>query len=205
MSRGATARLFVAIDPPLQAREQLAEWARGAVAGAREPGATRGGLRALSAQSLHLTLCFLGARPVGEIEALAAAVGGCVEQACELAVGAPLWLPPRRPRALAVEIHDLAGELAGVHARVSAAIGQASGWEPERRRFRPHITLVRAGRSALGARGSRSGRTRSERPLPATPRIAFTPAAIVLYRSWLAPEGASYEQIASCELAPLAR
>lgn len=98
--------------------------------------------------------------------------------------------------------------LARVHAHVSTALADAGGWEPERRRFRPHITLVRIGRGALAARGSRDDRSRREpqpQPLPATPRLDFAPEAIVLYRSWLDPAGASYEPLARSELAPAAR
>jgi 2'-5' RNA ligase len=194
MSRGATARLFVAIDPPPPACEQLAEWARGVAASSRTFGSPRGALRLLDAQSLHLTLCFLGSRPVGEIEALAGALAPCAECACELSVGAPLWLPPRRPRALAVEIHDRHGELAHLHERVSVALANASAWRAERRRFRPHVTLARV-RAGVSDR-SRADRSGSARALPATPRLSFTPEAIVLYRSWLAPEGATYEELA---------
>jgi hypothetical protein len=70
MSRGATARLFVAVDPPAAACEELAVWARAAAAasGAQRAGAKAASLRLLPAQALHLTLCFLGARPVAEIE-----------------------------------------------------------------------------------------------------------------------------------------
>jgi 2'-5' RNA ligase len=198
MSRGATARLFVAVDPPLSVREELVEWARGVAVAARAAGSSRGALRLLDAESLHLTLCFLGSRPVGEIEALAAALAPCAEQPCELYVGAPLWLPPRRPHALAVEIHDRAGELARVQQRVSTALSSASAWRPERRRFRPHITLARVRRGA----GDRSGR---ERALPATPRLSFTAETIVMYRSWLAPEGASYEELARSAVATAGR
>jgi RNA 2',3'-cyclic 3'-phosphodiesterase len=126
-------------------------------------------------------------------------------------VGAPLWLPPRRPHALAVEIHDRDGELARVHERVSGALAGASAWRPERRRFRPHITLARVrgrvgGSRAAGARTpARAESPRRELSLPATPRLSFTPEAIVLYRSWLAPEGASYEALASTSLLTGAR
>jgi 2'-5' RNA ligase len=202
MSRGASARLFVAVDPPLHVREELGDWARRVAVEAR----SRGGLRVLAASSLHLTLCFIGSRPVGEIDALTAAIGGCDEHACELSVGAPLWLPPRRPRALAVEVNDRGGELARVHARVSGALSSVSGWQPERRRFKPHITLIRVGRGAFGTTGhSGSDRARREQPLPATPWLSFVPEAIVLYRSWLAPDGASYEALARSELTPAAR
>ncbi len=200
----------MAVDPPLAVREQLVEWARDVAAAAREAGSARGSLRLLDAESLHLTLCFLGSRPVGEIDALAAALAAGAEDACELSVGAPLWLPPRRPHALAVEIHDRDGELARLHERVSGELASVSGWRPERRRFRPHITLARvrgrvgAGRRARSDRSHADGSGR-ERSLPATPRLSFTPEAIVLYRSWLASEGATYEALASRGLAAAAR
>jgi len=110
-------------------------------------------------------------------------------------VGAPLWLPRRRPRSLAVEIHDRSGEFARVQERVSGGLASVSAWRPERRRFRPHVTLARVRRGAAGGRWPTTGSGR-EQPLPATPQLSFTPEAIVLYRSWLAPEGATYEALA---------
>jgi 2'-5' RNA ligase len=191
---GSEARLFVAADPPLAVREELAAWARGARASlsAGAGGRAREALRLMDVEALHLTLCFLGERPVQEIDALADALRACVEHSCELSVGAPLWLPPRRPRALAVEIHDPDGRLARAQARIALALSQASGWEPQQRRFRAHITLARMREGALG-----KGRAQA---LPATPQLRFAPAEIVLYRSWLSPAGASYEAIAACEL-----
>jgi RNA 2',3'-cyclic 3'-phosphodiesterase len=203
MSGGATARLFVAIDPPLRVREELAEWALGVAVGSRASGASRSALRLLDVSLLHLTLCFLGSRPVAEIDALAEGVRSCHERACELSLGAPLWLPPRRPRALAVEVHDRDRALTGMQERVSRSLSALSGWEASRGRFRPHITIARV---RWGAKGG-SGRTLLDRaghehPMPATPRIGFAPEAVVLYRSWLSPEGASYQVLASCELQP---
>jgi 2'-5' RNA ligase len=200
MSRGAAARLFVAVDPPPQACEQLAAWTRGASAGVglRAGEGGRPPLRLLAPESLHLTLCFLGSRPVAEIEAIAGALGTCARPVGELRVGAPLWLPPRRPRALAVEVHDDDGELTGLQADVSRAIATISSWEPERRRFRAHVTLAR-----IGA-GSVLRSSRGELSLPATPPLRFTPAALILYRSWLSPAGASYEPLVSCDLPPTA-
>jgi RNA 2',3'-cyclic 3'-phosphodiesterase len=151
-------------------------------------------MRVLDAHSLHLTLCFLGSRPVAEIDALAAALGACAAPVGELSVGAPLWLPPRRPRALAVEIGDREGDLARVQGAVAHALAGASGWQPERRRFRAHVTVARVREGVAGAHAM----------LPATPRLTFTPGALVLYRSWLAPTGAEYQPIAVRELAALA-
>jgi 2'-5' RNA ligase len=201
MSRGATARLFVAVDPTASVREGLVEWTRGVAAGARMAGSSRGWLRLLDADSLHLTLCFLGSRPVAEIEALSAALADRAEPAVELSLGAPLWLPPRRPHALAVEVVDRTGELARLQESVSGALAGVSAWTPERRRFRPHITLARV----RGGGRSRSSARPREQPLPATPRLDFTAEAIVLYRSWLASDGATYEALAECALATAER
>jgi len=185
----------VAADPPASVREQLAAWARGVRSslGSGRGGGGREALRLVDTDDLHLTLCFLGERPVGEIDALAHALRSSRESSCELSVGAPLWLPPRRPRALSVEIDDRDGELAGIQARVSEALCEVSGWEPQRRRFRAHVTVARMREGALGASYAR--------PLEPTPQLSFEPVSIVLYRSWLSPAGATYEALETCELA----
>ena len=203
MSRGATARLFVAADPPGEVRVELAAWARDAAAGLAGPVGvgSRGGpgsLRVLDTELLHITLCFLGSRPVAEIDPLAAALPACAGHICELSLGAPLWLPPRRPGALAVAVHDEDGELGRLQGNVAAALASVSRWEAERRRFRAHITVarIRGGGGRRGA-GPRSG------PLPpATPSVRFAPESLTLYRSWLSPAGASYEALARCVLVP---
>ena len=75
MSGGARARLFVAVDPPLAVREQLALWAR--TAAAARPTVAHPTLRLLDPDLLHLTLCFLGSRPVAEITAIGSTLGEC--------------------------------------------------------------------------------------------------------------------------------
>jgi 2'-5' RNA ligase len=146
--------------------------------------------RVLPSEALHLTLCFLGARPSGEVDALAAAMEGCGGEIGELLVGAPVWLPPRRPRALAVEIHDPLDLLAALQARVRDALASVSSWEPPRTRFRAHVTVIRA-RDLSGAIGV---------VLPATPRLSFVPERMALLRSHLEPAGARYETVASAPL-----
>ena len=154
-------------------------------------------MRLLEPEALHVTLCFLGGRPVGEIEAIASVLSGCTTPVGALSLGAPLWLPPRRPRALAVEVHDRDGGLTRLHEGLRGALADATGWQAERRRFKAHITVARMrGRSAGWRRFAQAG----EPPLPATPPLSFTPAAVVLYRSWLSPAGASYQALATCEL-----
>lgn len=102
------ARLFVALDLPAPVVEALAAWRAPVL---REAAA----LRPVRPEALHATLCFLGwkaeeeAAPLGEL--VRACVGGSAG-AAGLALGAPLWLPRRRPRVLALALEDRHGQLA---------------------------------------------------------------------------------------------
>jgi RNA 2',3'-cyclic 3'-phosphodiesterase len=195
MTGAAGARLFVAVDPPARVCEELVAWARSALRGANAIGGKASSVRVLDPELLHVTLCFLGNRPVAEIAAIGQALEECASGVGELEIGAPLWLPPRRPRALAVEVRDDAhGGLAGLHRMLVQALARACGYEEERRRFRAHVTLARM-------REAPRGRA-AERALPPTPALSFTPTEVVLYRSWLSPAGASYEPLARRTLVP---
>jgi 2'-5' RNA ligase len=158
----------------------------------------------LDTELLHVTLCFLGNHLAGEMDALADQIALCEGKAGNLSLGAPVWLPTRNPRVLAVELHDERGWLSRLQVEVIAAIKQASGWQPDdtshtgvsderagtkptKRRFHPHVTVARL----------RRGAAPQERILPPTPSASFTPREVVLYRSWLSPQGASYEAVAS--------
>jgi RNA 2',3'-cyclic 3'-phosphodiesterase len=192
MARGASARLFVALDLPAPVRGELVRWGRAAALSTRAAGAR---LRVLEPEALHVTLCFLGERPAGEIGALGDALGAACATSPPvgaLALGAPLWLPPRRPRALAVELRDdAAGALAALRGELVRALAAVCDFEVGRRRFQPHVTVARLRpREAPGERG-----------LPATPALTFAPASATLYRSWLTPSGATYEGLASHGLA----
>lgn len=201
MSSGkTTARLFVALDLAGEVCDELAAWAREAAAGSglRVQGTGDGPLRLLAAQSLHLTLCFLGERPAQEIDAIDAALEACATDVGELSLGAALWLPAKRPRALAVEVHDGAGELGRLHGALSRTIAGATAWEPDRRRFRAHVTVARVRGGARAARQSLAARPQ----LPATPRLAFAVESITLYDSRLDPAGAVHEALASSRLLP---
>jgi 2'-5' RNA ligase len=184
--------------------DDLAAWARSAARATRaEARGRHSSIRVLGANLLHVTICFLGEHPAEQISVLAAELEDSVRPAVQLSVGAPLWLPPRRPRALAVELHDEGGALARVHAEVAARLEPAEelpppgpsgpiGHRARPRRFRPHITVARL-RSGGGRRSRSAGG--AEPQLPPTPALSFAPAELVLYRSWLSPEGASYEAL----------
>jgi 2'-5' RNA ligase len=196
-----TARLFVAVDPPPEVCERLSAWAKIAV---QSIGLRRGAsspVRVLDPELLHVTLCFLGERPLAEIATLDEALAACAAPVGELQIGAPVWLPPRRPRTLGVEVRDEqdsdpAESLAALHEGLIDALARACGFTRERRRFRAHVTLARM------KEDRRRGYGIERAPLPPTPALSFTPEALVLYRSWLSPAGASYEALATRTLAP---
>ena len=70
----------MAVDPPEEVCGELAAWARaalGAVVAGDPDRRERGSpakVRVLGAETMHVTLCFLGGRPIGEVETIAAAL-----------------------------------------------------------------------------------------------------------------------------------
>ncbi len=178
MTRGSSIRLFAALLPPPECTEALAGWARSELAGP--------GRRLLAPDMMHLTMSFLGERPVPELATLTAALAEIDAKAPELGLGAPVFLPPRQPRTVAVEVTDDSGSLAELQRRTADALEAASSWQPPKRRFRPHITVARLRRDSVveGVPG-------------ATPPLTFRPVALELLRSHLLPEGAVYEALAT--------
>ncbi|WP_457030367.1 RNA 2',3'-cyclic phosphodiesterase [Kitasatospora sp. P5_F3] len=141
-------RLFVAVNPPVVAVQELAD----AVAPLRElPGAER--LRWSGVDGWHLTLAFLGELPVTELPALTGllarvaeehgahrlrlAGGGCFgDRVLWAGVDGEVWALRR----LAEAVREGVGEL---------------GVETDQFGFHPHLTLARAGSSQGRRRAAR--------------------------------------------------
>jgi 2'-5' RNA ligase len=142
-------------------------------------------------EALHVTLCFLGWHMEAEVGPIAAACGvAAADPAPRLAVSGALWLPPRRPRVLAVELQDLGGRLAHTQAALSDALSAGGWYEPEKRPYMAHVTVARVKTRSSGGR---------EPPEP--PPLEFQGSRVVVYRSRLSRSGARYEGLASVELA----
>lgn len=175
-------RLFVALELPAEVREALAAWASDL--GLR-------GLRLLAAQQLHVTLCFLGWQAQEAAEPIAAACRPVeVSGALALRLDRAIWLPPRRPRVLAVALDDSSGRLAALQGDLSHRL-EAGGWYvPERRPYMAHVTLARVRRNA------------TVRPvdLPNPPGASFTASHVTLFRSRLSAAGARYEALSTVGL-----
>jgi len=81
--------------------------------------------------------------------------------------------------------------LAQLHRDLELALTDAIGLQPERRRFRAHVTVGRVRRGT---------RVRMQDPLE-PPALEFRAATLTLYRSQTAPSGARYEPLACAALA----
>jgi 2'-5' RNA ligase len=176
-------RLFVALELPGHVRETLMAW-RGDLGRAGE-------LRPVSAESLHATLCFLGWQSASEIDGIGAACGVVAREAApELSLGDARWLPPRRPRVLAVDLVEPSGAMTRVQAALSQTLAAGGWYEPEKRPYLAHATVARV------ARGARPPRA----PLPPVPTLQFRADRVTLYRSRLLRAGARYEPLTTIEL-----
>jgi 2'-5' RNA ligase len=180
------ARLFVALELPARVREQLVSWRSSAVG-------ERDDLRLVASASLHVTLAFIGSRPVEELPAIAGAVSSAVSglPPARLRVAGVKPVPSRRPRLFALDLADLDGAAGAVQAAVSEALASGGYYKPERRPFWPHVTIARVRRGA-----------RRIEPLGLPPPAAeFTARHVTLYRSHLSPRGARYEALERVALA----
>jgi RNA 2',3'-cyclic 3'-phosphodiesterase len=175
----------VALELPARVRSELASW-RSAAVGERDD------LRLVAPASLHVTLAFLGSRPVDELDAITAALASSVDglPAARLRVAGVKPVPPRRPRLFAFDLEDRDGGATAAQAAVSEALASGGHYRPEKRPFWPHVTFARV----------RRGAKRVEPIGVEPPSLSFTARHVTLYRSHLSPRGARYEALERMEL-----
>jgi len=182
---GERVRLFVALELPAEVRQTIVVWRSEALREAR-------GLRLIRSEDLHVTLCFLGWREAGEVGSiLEACTVAAAARAAELGVERAMWLPPRRPRVLAVELCDAEGALTAVQSDLSRVLEAGRWYVPEKRPFLAHVTVARVARGARIRRGD---------DVPQPPALRFQGSRVTLYRSRLSREGARYEPLGTVAL-----
>lgn len=130
-------RLFVALDPPEQARAKLAGLCQGL------PGA-----RWTAPEQLHLTLCFIGETDGATFLDIREALQEIAAAPCSLKPeGLGLFPPRRTPRVLWVGVAPNPALMA-LQRKVANCV-RSCGVVLEKRRFSPHITLARLQDDAL--------------------------------------------------------
>jgi RNA 2',3'-cyclic 3'-phosphodiesterase len=170
-------RLFLGFRLPDEAARAIVGWQSEQLAVER--------VRLVPLENLHVTIAFLGSRPAGEVGPIAGALRESVA-----GVGRPVLTPVRyrEKRSVGMVVledeEERAARIAeGAHRRL-----QGLGvYEPERRNWLPHVTVVRF-----------REQPRLRPGIPDLGPVTMSDAAV--YMSRLRPDGAQYEVLESVPL-----
>jgi 2'-5' RNA ligase len=171
-------RLFCGLPLPDDAVSDLVAWQRRELGGVRD-------VRVVPPAHLHATLAFLGSRPAGEVEEIL----GVLREAAEASVR-PVLTPIRyrETRSVGMVVFaDEDGRAAALAERVWEGLERLGVYERERRKWLPHVTVLRF--------------RRPPRLAPPPPELGpVSPSEAALYHSVLRPSGAQYEIVDSVAL-----
>ena len=150
--------------------------------------------RPVPEDNLHLTLAFFEDAPEDGLEALHEMLSALRMPPVEIRfTGLDSFTESQHGLIFADVARNQA--LQALHDRIASLCRQA-GLDLPRRRFRPHVTLMRANRRPDGA-----GRDRLAASLGARADLpGFSARAVTLYRSSLGPRGAIHEPLAAYPL-----
>lgn len=176
-------RLFIGLSLPEETRLQLSTLQSGL------PGA-----KWVKPESLHLTLRFIGEADRRGAEDIDSALSDIQTPSFDLKLsGLGCFESKGRVRALWVRAEKLE-PLKRLHEKIESAIVR-TGLEPERRKFKPHITLARF---KGGSSNDRIGMfMENHNDIHIAP---FTVRCFTLFRSYLGRDGSVYEPLADYEL-----
>lgn len=178
-------RSFIAIPIPEEAGDALA-----AVQAALPFG------RVVPRENLHLTLVFLGEVAEPQLEEVHFALETLRHPAFDLTLSGLDIFGGDRPQSLNIAARATP-DMTELHRRIRSRL-HGVGVETERRRFVPHVTLARFGKSMGSDETGRIGRFlagRADLRLP-----PFRVSAFCLYQSILTADGAHYEALADYPL-----
>jgi RNA 2',3'-cyclic 3'-phosphodiesterase len=179
-------RCFVAVELPESMRDEI----RRIEDGLRMPG-----LRLVRPDLCHVTLKFLGDVPSGEIEKISEALRLVKVDPFDVKVGGMGAFPGKSIRVVWL---GLEGDFADLFRLVEDSL-IPFGFEPERRKFSPHVTLGRVGRPSLEM--SSQIATRLEK-FADVDLGSFSVDRFFLKKSTLTREGPIYEDLAEFFLQP---
>jgi RNA 2',3'-cyclic 3'-phosphodiesterase len=171
-------RLFCALRLPSNAVEGLSHWQADTFGGVE-------GVRVLGREQLHVTLAFLGHRPAGELNAIAAELRAAARSAPPATLTVTRYRETRSVGMLVCD--DEGGRAAMLAADLHERLERLGVYERERRDWLPHLTVIRF-----------RERPRLQPKLPELGSLVTSEAAV--YMSVLRPSGAQYEVLQSVAL-----
>ena len=170
-------RLFCALTLPEDVLGGIERWQRAALSS---------GARVVPRGHLHITLAFLGSRPVSELDAIAGALRAVAAGAVLPVTLRPLRYCETRSVGMLV-LEDEKDRAARVATDLHSRLERLGVYEPERRSWLPHVTVLRF--------------RRHPQLRPSLPDLgAFSPSDTALYHSLLRSDGAQYEILESVAL-----
>ena len=186
-------RLFVACEVPDDVKETIGE----VIDGLKQKSGTA--VRWIRADGVHVTLKFLGEVPTKKLPAVKLAIQEAVvgHSPFELEFSTIGTFGGRE--GLRIMWVGIAGDVLRLEALVRAVNAALAvvGFEPERRPFRPHLTLGRV-------RDEISTRHRAEIEVAVgkstVPQVSWRTAQVSLMRSRITAQGATYEVLATFPL-----
>ncbi len=186
-------RVFLAVEILGQAAAVLGE-----VAGRLSDLRLRG-VRVVPAGNVHLTLKFLGEVDSEQTVAVREALSQVAERhsGSTLYLGEPSVFPSHAwPKVLWVGLGGDARPLLRLHEEIDHSLARL-GFEKERRRFKPHLTVARIRQRALPADRKTACDVWMRMPIRDVP---VPVGSVSVMRSILRPEGAQYQRLASFDL-----
>jgi len=156
-----------------------------------------GKVRWVSSKNMHVTLNFLGdveADALADVVSHAATAAGMIE-AFDFEVKGLTCVPPTgQLRMLWAQVIDPSGRMGDLYQALSSELAQL-GFEPEKRKFKPHLTLCRVKRMGESHRFRIAADAYRDKSF-GTQRAK----EIVVYSSQLTPAGAVYAAMGRAEL-----
>ena len=186
-------RLFVALDIPDEIRQKIATFMDGIRGFAPD-------VRFVSAESLHVTLKFIGEQPDEKFAAIKNSLATVQAEGFDVSFRATGFFPtPKSARVFWIGI-EADPRLPSLAAAIDKAL-EPLGIEREQRAFSPHLTLARSG-------SGRPQRGHADRPnrlfavlqdrlaqMPTPEFGTMTAREFFLYLSKLSPKGAQYTKL----------
>jgi 2'-5' RNA ligase len=187
-------RLFTAIDLPSDIRRHLAELQR-------ELRARKVNLRWVPPENIHLTLVFLGDTPDSLVKPIGAAMASAMGEMAPFVLevkGLGVFPSYKHPRVLWAGVGGAVVAAASIKKALDRALAQTTGlkYRPERRAYKPHLTLGRAKGHIAPDSLAEVSRLWENRQVP-----RFVVDAVHLIRSRLTSQGARYNTLHSARLA----